>query len=342
MTATLEARFYHDTAIYARERSSIFAQAWWLLGPEAQLGATGDFIADVVCGWPVVAVKTDGGLKAFHNVCRHRASPLVPVGTGQCEHFRCPYHGWLYSLSGELERTPQFSDSQSDRPSVNLWPVKIDTWSGLVFIQIDGSGPTLPDWLGHTADLVLPFAGPQDLDYYDCFSVSGNANWKTYCDNTVEGYHLNMVHPRLSQSLRQGEVDIKSYDDGRTVAFHVRYGNQSDGADLRGAEGVWVYKFPGFQLVAGANLFKAERVEATGATTLRSSNWSWFGHLSEADKADAFRWGRQIVEEDLGVCEGVQTNLMAGIYEQGPLSPLQETHTARFQELVRTAVMYEQ
>lgn len=338
MPQTLSSNYYYDPSIHQLERRHIFATAWWVLGPTDRLVSPGDYIADTVCGWPVVALQTNNGLKAFHNVCRHRAAALLPNGTGYCEKLRCPYHGWLYSFNGSLKHTSKFGITKSKQASLGLWPVNVDVWNGLAFIQIEPCGPTLREWLGSTIELVAPFANPKSLNFYDSFSITGKANWKTYCDNTVEGYHLNLVHPRLGQSLRQGSVNIVSYDDGRTVAFHVRYADKSDGTDLRGADGVWVYKFPGFQLVAGAKLFKAERVESTGPTTLRSVNWSWFGNLRESEKIDAFKWGKEIVNEDLRVCESVQTNLMAGIYQNGPLSAVHETHTARLQELVRKAI----
>ncbi len=110
------------------------------------------------------------------------------------------------------------------------------------------------------------------------------------------------------------------------------------GRDLRGAEGLWFYRFPGFQGVVGETGFKAERIEPLGADRLRSSSWQWFRTLPESERSDAFAWSQQIVREDLAVCEGVQRNMAAGAYRGGVLSPDQERHTARFQSLVREAV----
>ena len=335
MSNTLPAHWYHDAEIFAQERRQIFAEAWWLLGPVAGLENHGDYLADSICGWPVIVVRTASELAGYHNVCRHRASALLSAGRGCVEAFRCPYHGWLYNLNGQLTNAPRFNDENTLPPGLNLFPIQVDTWRGLVFVRIASAGPTLKQWLGSADPLLEGYPSTESLAYFDNFTISGDANWKTYCDNTVEGYHLNLVHPRLGESLRRGDVNIVSYDEGHTVAFHVRYAPDSDGTSLRGADGLWLYKFPGFQLVAGATVFKAERVEATGPSTLRSSNWSWFGDLSGDEKSDAFAWGKHIVEEDLGICQGVQKNLMAGIYEHGPLSPKQEAHTARLQAIIR-------
>ncbi len=340
MTNSLPAHWYTDEKIYRRERDHIFAKNWWLLGPEHDLVLPGAYVCDVICGWPVFVLRgEDGQLRGFHNVCRHRASALLEQGVGCAREIRCPYHGWLYDLNGRLIKTPNFGDdSIVTNNQHNLFPIRVDTWRGLVFICIDHAAPELHGWLGSADKLCQSFPSLAALDYHGEFVVEGDANWKTYCDNTVEGYHLSLVHPRLAKSLAKGAVDIKSYNDGRVVAFHVDYGSGSDGASLRGQEGLWLYLFPGFQLVAGATTFKAERVEPLGPRALRSRNWAWYRDLSDSDRQDAFDWARQIVQEDLGVCEKVQHNLDAGVFISGPLSPAQESYVIRLQELVYSAL----
>jgi len=160
------------------------------------------------------------------------------------------------------------------------------------------------------------------------------ANWKTYCDNTVEGYHLPFVHERLSRAVDGASVEIKAYHDNRLICFHVGY--RGDGAGLRGSDGLWFYRYPGFQAVLGATGFKAERIEPVGAGALRSESWAWYGGgLGANERADAFAWAETIVNEDLGICATVQQNLEAGAYDTGWLSPAMENHTAAFQALVR-------
>lgn len=340
ITSSLDAHWYTDTAIYEKERRKIFNSAWWLLAPLSELTHAQAYVCDHVAGIGVVALRDDEGqLHAYHNVCRHRASPLFKVGNGRCRHIVCPYHGWTYQRSGHLASAPGFGGNIDPREAdLNLFPVRVDTWNNLVFVCFDSNATSLQNWLGSVDSLCDDYPNVSDLDYYDTFDVTANANWKTYCDNTVEGYHLNHIHPRLGRALSRGRVDIKSYDDGRTVAFHVQYARGSDAESLRGDHGLWIYKYPGFQLVAGNNGFKAERVEGLAVDRLRSRNWSWFSDLPDEEKRDAFAWSERIVREDVTICEQVQTNLRAGIFSQGPLSPDKENHVARFQQLVREAV----
>lgn len=220
----------------------------------------------------------------------------------------------------------------------SLLPIRVETWRGLVFVCLSERAPDLLSWLGWVDTLCADFPGPGDLHFFREFDVKGDANWKTYCDNTVEGYHLSLVHPRLARALAKGTVEIKAYDEGRVVAFHVNYGGESEGAELRGTDGVWVYRFPGFQLTASANVFKAERIEPVSPSKLRSANWLWYQGIDQEQVMEACDWSEQVVREDLGMCEKVQSNLLTGVYHDGPLSPLQETHVARFQALVRAAL----
>ena len=101
---------------------------------------------------------------------------------------------------------------------------------------------------------------------------------------------------------------------------------------------MWIYHFPGLQLVLGDKVFKAERVDPVGPFQIRSKNWAWYSGLTETELRDAFQWARQIVEEDFGVCAEVTANMRAGVFTPGPLSPVMEKHVIRFQEIIRDAL----
>ncbi|MFO0995257.1 MAG: aromatic ring-hydroxylating dioxygenase subunit alpha [Alphaproteobacteria bacterium] len=336
MTETLPAHWYVDEGIARRERETIFAKNWLLFGPEAGLAETGSWRAEEVNGWPIVVVRgADGALRAFHNVCRHRGAKLFAEGEGRCSAIVCPYHAWTYQLDGALAGAPGFGDG-IERGALGLYSLHVDVWQGLVFVAIDPDVPSLLDWLGSAPAICRDFPLAPDMDYFGSFTVEGDANWKTYCDNTVEGYHLATVHPRLARAVVAKDISITGHDGGRLVVFDVRYAN--DGGTLRGDRGIWFYRFPSFQTVVGMKGFKAERIEPLGARRQRSTSWAWYRDLSPEARADNFRWAEAIVREDLGVCQSVQRNMEAGIYRAGLLSPRQEGHTARFQALVREAV----
>lgn len=340
---SLESHYYTDPLILARERERIFKPSWWLLAPSRHCLAAGQYISDTVCGWPVFVIRgNDGVLRGFHNVCRHRGAELLPEGEGSCKVIKCPYHAWGYAQEGNLIAAPGFDapgeESKLDYAALSLLSIRVSEWRGMIFVSMDESGPEFSDWVGTLDSLMDDFPGCDSMDYHGRFDVEGQANWKTYCDNTVEGYHLPSVHPRLATAVIQGSVDIRSYDDGELVAFHVDYGGAGVGSTLRGNKGLWAYRYPGFQIAIGENAFKVERVEATGIDSVRSINWAWYTNLGKQAIDDSFAWSKTVVEEDLGICEKVQLNMGNRIYEKGPLSPLQEKHVAGFQSLVRAAL----
>ena len=334
----LAAEWYIDPTIYERERRSIFEPAWWLIGPVHSVANPGDYFSDTICGWPVFAIRSDDlELRAFLNVCRHRGSTLLEPGIGRTKSIRCPYHGWLYDDQGKFLNAPKFGcDLKDYSEELSLKPIDVHIWKELVFVKVNPDvGPSFDEWLGDVARLSDDFPSPADHEYRGEFTVSGNLNWKAYCDNTVEGYHLNLVHPRLGKAVAGGQVGLRSVNDGHSVVFDVNH-NESGGAkELRGQKGMWIYHFPGLQLVLGDRVFKAERVDSDDANHLRSRNWAWYSGLTEDEREDAFQWARQIVEEDFGICAKVVKNMRAGVFKPGPLSPKMENHVARFQQIIR-------
>ena len=116
---TLPASSYADPAHFEHERRAVFRRGWVCLGVTDELPAAGAWSARTVGGVPVLVVRDrDGQLRAFLNVCRHRAAPLCQdVGAGPL--IRCPYHSWLYRLDGSLARAS--GDATAPRREICSW-----------------------------------------------------------------------------------------------------------------------------------------------------------------------------------------------------------------------------
>ena len=135
MTDTLPARWYWSQDIYERERATIFGREWQVLGAASCVAETGQCLSGDIAGWPVVAVRgRHGVLRAFHNVCRHRASMIIQERTTTCAALQCPYHGWTYGLDGSLKVARDFGEELPDLP---LRPIRVEEWRGLVFVNLD-------------------------------------------------------------------------------------------------------------------------------------------------------------------------------------------------------------
>src|SRR5438445_7331592 len=114
---TLASRFYTDPAILEIEKMRIFQRTWQLVGTLSQpcgevngakrtISDPENFFTADVAGEPIIVVRDkQGELRAFSNVCRHRAGPIA-LGSGCKNVLRCQYHGWTYTLDGRLIRRP--------------------------------------------------------------------------------------------------------------------------------------------------------------------------------------------------------------------------------------------
>ena len=145
---TLNAKAYSRPDIFERERREVFARAWMIIGHVAEVREPGSFTTGEIGGEPVVVVRDqDGTLRAFSNICRHRAARLAE-GRGDCgKVLRCPYHGWTYRLDGTLAAMPEgrgFGED-FDRDQVRLPQFQVTELGGLVWVNMDPDAPPIRD-----------------------------------------------------------------------------------------------------------------------------------------------------------------------------------------------------
>src|SRR5580700_3283951 len=94
---TIPSAWYFDPEIYAAECGTIFGQSWQVAGRTDQVAEPGSFATADIAGEPILVVRdNEGVLRAFHNVCRHRAAQVINQPQGKVTKLRCRYHGWTY------------------------------------------------------------------------------------------------------------------------------------------------------------------------------------------------------------------------------------------------------
>ena len=150
-------------------------------------------------------IRTQDGLRAFRNVCRHRGARLLPEGSGRCATIRCPYHQWVWGEDGSLLNVPWWGDDPGfDMSEWSLETVEWRIWRGLLFVAI-APERSLEDQLG----ALIAEIADEPIETYrwvheECLVF--DANWKIYTDNFVEGYHIPGIHPGVSPRHRIREV----------------------------------------------------------------------------------------------------------------------------------------
>src|SRR5262249_16918874 len=148
--STIPGPWYTDGRVAELERRTVWSRSWQAVGRVDQVAAPGQYLTAQVGGEPIVVVRgADGRLRAFFNVCRHHAAPVMTEPWGRAEPLRCPYHGWTYGLDGQLASTPELDGIAGfDRAANGLVPVAVATWEKLVLVHLDPDPPALADHLG--------------------------------------------------------------------------------------------------------------------------------------------------------------------------------------------------
>ena len=187
---------YHDEQVYRRECESVFRREWVAICGERELPNPGDYYAFNLVGESIVIVRgKDEQLRALSNNCRHRGTQLLDSGFGNIDKMIvCPYHAWAYDDRGQLKGAP-FSGNVAVEKSEHCLPqFLIDTYLGLVFINLDTGASPLSERLAGLAEYAEVFE-PQRFDSaLPTTEEAWHANWKLAMENAMESYHLFKVH----------------------------------------------------------------------------------------------------------------------------------------------------
>ena len=137
-TKTLSADFYHSSSVFDQEIKNIFKKEWLWVARSDELSEPGSFLTTEIIEYPIIVLRDhSGNLRAYHNVCRHRAAKVVSSKSGVCKHMICPYHGWKYNLNGQLMDTPKFfANDDFDESRHSLFDILIEERFGLIFINL--------------------------------------------------------------------------------------------------------------------------------------------------------------------------------------------------------------
>lgn len=136
----------------------------------------------------------DDVVRAFHNVCRHRAFPVTRKASGSASILGCKYHGWSYNNKGELTKAPHFEDVIGfDKSQNGLFPVhtKMDD-EGFLHINLNSSPKAGDTKLEKAKAIGRSAPTGQTQQYLGSWEVKGKFNWK------VPGKYLGLLAPNAT------------------------------------------------------------------------------------------------------------------------------------------------
>jgi choline monooxygenase len=333
--SALAVEHYVDPRWAAAERTAVFARSWQLVGDAARVAQAGDHAVDEIAGHPLLAVRGgDGRLRAFANVCRHRAGPLALADGRGARGLRCRYHGWTYDLDGRLRAAPEMDDACAfDRAAIALPALRAHEWNGLLFVAIDAGTPAF-DEVYAGVDARLAPAGLRALRFAGRDRYEVACNWKVYVDNFLEGYHLPHVHPGLSRAL-----DYRGYTTELARWHSLQHAPLRDGALYGDGAALYFFVWPNVMLNVTPGRLQTNRVLPLGVDRCAVEfDWYFAADGGIAQRAAADRaFSDEVQREDARICEAVQKGLASGHYRPGRLSPAREAAVWHFHELLRAA-----
>lgn len=200
----LPASWYTSAEMYELERRAIFSKKWLLTTHRSRLSNSGDWLRYEVAGFEFLLVKDrEGKINGFHNICRHRAFPVVNEEQGRSSIFACKYHGWSYGLSGKLAKAPGYQELQGfDKSKNGLLPIHVHIdRNGFIWVNLDGGEkPGIAwsdDFAGMDTHERLDHYTFEDYQYDHSWGMEGDYNWKILADNYNECYHCQTSHPDI-------------------------------------------------------------------------------------------------------------------------------------------------
>ncbi|GAA4672828.1 aromatic ring-hydroxylating oxygenase subunit alpha [Gordonia humi] len=174
-----------------------------------EFDATGSFLTAELLGTPLLLIKqSDGSVRAFSNVCRHRGARVEFAESGCKRVFSCPYHNWAYGKDGALRGMPHAEGFDGlDRSEYGLVEFPCETRHGLVWVV-----PTV----GADLDIAATLGAKHDAEVTDTGMATSyqvrketwrlDMNWKIAVDGVQDSYHLCQLHTKTVCNYLEGNI----------------------------------------------------------------------------------------------------------------------------------------
>jgi nitrite reductase/ring-hydroxylating ferredoxin subunit len=190
---------YVNPRLFEDELQRIFATTWVYLAHESEVSNAGDYRTTWIGRQPVIVTRDqDMQLHVMLNSCRHRGNALCRDMRGNASVFRCSYHGWVYSNTGDLLTVSLAEGYPSDFKFSGLIAVpRVAVYRGLIFGSLAKEGEDFETYLGDAksyVDLWTEMSPTGKLRVKRPHQFVYPGNWKLQVENGTDGYHARFLH----------------------------------------------------------------------------------------------------------------------------------------------------
>ncbi len=289
----------YTSADFARaEHDRMWSRVWQWACREEHIPEVGDYqVYDIGDRSALVVRTAPDRIRAFHNFCLHRGTQLKPPGSaGTARQLRCPFHGWTWSLDGQLAEVPCRWDFPHVRDEdFGLPEIRVDTWGGFVFVNFDPEAPPLHEYLG-----VLPehFERWPLEDRYVELHVRKRlpANWKAAVEAFLEAYHVLETHPQGLRATGDANAQYDVFGENvsrfvHTIGYpspHIEDDRPSEDEIL---QSMMARKNPGEELPTIPDGLRARDVYAAHMQRVLGERYGHdFSHLTVSETIDSIEY----------------------------------------------------
>lgn len=354
----MHSSMYCSEEIYALERRAIFSQQWCLISHKARYRDPGDFVQYEMAGFNFVVVKNKGQeIVAFHNICRHRAFPVVQARSGNAKIFACKYHGWSYDLSGNLTNAPRFSDGSVDGFNTSdikllLIHIHIDR-NGFVYVNMDSGDIPRVSWASQYGpmdrqEVILSAGIDWDKVEYDfTWTKEGEFNWKLMQENYNECYHCLTGHPEVAKTTSLETYYVVPGSPGAYIS-HFSEPKSSvitafDEVRFAGRSATHVFPAGHFSPNPGTGFMHLMRTVPIDPSRTRQEYDVYKLHTPNASPEahqKMIHFYQKVTQEDIDLCTEVQKNMQRRVFASGPLHPFHEEGVIAFQKTLKEMLLH--
>lgn len=322
---SLRADAYTDPRWHALEQEAIFARSWrWICHVE-KLREPGAYVTAEVAGRPICVLRDRGGvLRAFYNVCKHRAHELLS-GEGRTSRILCPYHAWVYDLTGRLVRAPHTENLEGfDPKTICLDAVQVEEFCGFIYVNLDPAAAPLAEQSGALAAEILHWAPDiADLTFGHRLTYDIRSNWKNVVDNFLECYHCPTAHKDFCTLVDMDTYKVTTHGIYSSHMADAGQGSNSaysvDAATVRTHAVWWLWpttclmRYPGRSSMIVLNI-----IPAGPERTLETYDFYLETPEPTPAEQEAIRYLDEVLQvEDIALVESVQRGMNTPAFAQG-------------------------